>query len=127
MGKKVKIRIMRSGIYGADGQIPVGSTFTVDQDRIPAEWKNKIEIVSKTADDAEPVVNPASTTISEQAQAAKDAQTAADSAEAQKKAEDAAKAAAKKDDEDKAAAEKAKADDAAAQKDAAVQKLPGQK
>lgn len=120
---KVKIRVTRSGLYGADGMIPVGTTFPVEEDNIPREWKGKVEVVSKKAADAEPVVNPASLNVSTEAKTAGAADQEADAKEAAEKAKAAAKAASDKEAADKAKAEAAAAD----QKAAEAKKLPGQK
>ena len=120
---KVKIRVTRSGLYGADGMIPVGTTFSVEEDKIPREWKGKVEVLSKKAADAEPVVNPASLNVSTEAQAAGATDAEADAKAAAEKAAADAKAASDKEAEDKAKADA----DAAAKKATEAKKLPGQK
>lgn len=149
MPKRVKIQITKSGLYGADGAIPVGSQFTVDEDTLPSGWKGKYSIMGKGDPDTM-IVNPGDPNVAAAAKAALDAQAEADAkeaaekqAEADKKAKAAEKAAAEKekaDEEARVAAEKKKADEdaakAAAQNEpapnsgtapATTLKLPGQK
>ena len=149
MPKRVKIQITKSGLYGADGAIPVGSQFTVDEDTLPDGWKGKYSIMGKGDPDTM-IVNPGDPNVAAAAQAALDAQAEADrkeaaekQAEADKKAKAEEKAKADKEKADEAArvaAEKKKADEeaakAAAQNEpapnsgtapATTLKLPGQK
>lgn len=52
-----KIEIIANGIYGADGEYPIGTTLDVDE--IPAGWAGKVHMIKdKPADGAKPVTNP---------------------------------------------------------------------
>lgn len=54
----MKIRITGRGIYGAKGEIEIGTELTVQE--APAGWAGRYEVVSKEpAKDAEAVTNPA--------------------------------------------------------------------
>ena len=70
--KKVRIRITRSGIYGANGDIPVGSEFNVKESDIPANWAGRYDIIKKSVDDSEPHVNPTSPSLKDQVAGLKD-------------------------------------------------------
>ena len=70
--KRVRIRITRSGIYGANGPIPAGSEFNVLQSSIPGNWDGKYEVIKKTVDDSEPHVNPTSPSVTDQIAGLKD-------------------------------------------------------
>lgn len=109
MPKRVKIQIIKSGLYGADGAIPVGSTFTVDEDTIPAGWKGKYSITGK-GDPETMIVNPGDPNVAAAAKKALEEQAAADAKEAAEKQAEADK---KAKAEEKAKADKAKADEAA--------------
>jgi len=53
----MKIRITASGIYGANGEIPIGTELEVQA--APKGWAGRYEVVGKApAKDAEPVTNP---------------------------------------------------------------------
>lgn len=59
----MKIKITKPGIFGANGEVPVGTELTVKQ--APAGWEGRYEEIGKKAEaDAEPVVNPAPTPAS---------------------------------------------------------------
>ena len=47
----MKIRITAGGIYGATGEIAVGTEFDVEKE--PEGWDGRYEIVGKTPKDAE--------------------------------------------------------------------------
>lgn len=51
----MKIRITAGGIYGSDGEIPVGAELTVAHE--PKGWAGRYEVIGKD-DDKEPVTNP---------------------------------------------------------------------
>lgn len=51
----MKIRITAGGIYGNDGEIPVGTEMDVKEE--PKGWDGRYEVISKT-DDKEAVTNP---------------------------------------------------------------------
>jgi hypothetical protein len=54
----MKIRITAGGIYGAKGEIAIGTEFEVKD--VPNGWDGRYEIVGKDASkDAVPVTNPA--------------------------------------------------------------------
>lgn len=54
----MKIRITSGGIFGTDGEIPVGSEFDVED--VPAGWEGRFEVVTKAASkEAKAVANPA--------------------------------------------------------------------
>lgn len=53
----MEIRVIAGGIFGADGEIPVGSEFTI-QGEIPDAWAKKVEKIEGTPTDAVPIVNP---------------------------------------------------------------------
>ncbi|SNT19664.1 hypothetical protein [Sphingopyxis indica] len=54
----MKIRITAGGIYGANGEIPIGTE--IDVIEAPVSWAGRYEIVGKEpAKDATPVTNPA--------------------------------------------------------------------
>lgn len=56
----MRIRITARGIYGADGEIPIGSEFDIAGEP-PAGWAGRYDVVTKSAPkDAELVVNPGS-------------------------------------------------------------------
>lgn len=52
----MKIRITATGIYGANGEIPVGTELTVKEE--PLGWKGRYEIVGNTEQKVA-VTNPA--------------------------------------------------------------------
>jgi hypothetical protein len=57
----MKIRIIAPGIYGVDGEIPVGTELTIGDDP-PAGWAGKYEVVRDDPKPAaKPVTNPAKT------------------------------------------------------------------
>ena len=54
----MKIRITAGGIYGANGEIPVGTE--IDVTEAPKGWAGRFEIVGKDpVKEATPVTNPA--------------------------------------------------------------------
>lgn len=54
----MKIRITAGGIYGRDGEIPIGAEFDVEE--APEAWAGRFEVVGKApAKDAVAVTNPA--------------------------------------------------------------------
>lgn len=55
----MKIRIAAKGIFGAKGEIPVGTEFSIKGD-VPKGWKGRVEIVNEDpAAKAQAVTNPA--------------------------------------------------------------------
>lgn len=55
----MKIRITAPGIYGASGEIPVGTEFDIKGD-IPAGWAGHVEVIQPDPKpEAKPVTNPA--------------------------------------------------------------------
>ncbi|WP_293921137.1 hypothetical protein [Sphingobium sp. UBA5915] len=54
----MKIRIIAGGIFGALGELPIGTELEVRE--APAGWAGRYEIVGKEpAKEAQPVTNPA--------------------------------------------------------------------
>jgi hypothetical protein len=54
----MKIRVIAGGIFGQDGEIPVGTEFSI-KGEVPESWAKKVEVIGKDkADDAEAVTNP---------------------------------------------------------------------
>lgn len=54
----MKIRIVAGGIYGVDGEIPIGTEFDVENE--PTGWVGRYEIVAGAPKkEAVPVTNPA--------------------------------------------------------------------
>ena len=53
----MKIRIIAGGIYGADGELPIGSEFTISG-AIPPGWIDRVEVIEAAPDNAEPITNP---------------------------------------------------------------------
>lgn len=54
----MKIRITAGGIFGADGEVKIGTEFDVED--VPTGWDGRYEVVGKpAAKDAKPVTNPA--------------------------------------------------------------------
>lgn len=53
----MKIRIIAGGIYGKDGEIPIGTELDVKDE--PTGWAGRYEVVGKDAPaEAAPVINP---------------------------------------------------------------------
>ena len=52
----MKIRIIAGGIYGGDGELPIGSEHIIGGN-IPEGWAGKVEVVSDEPK-GEPVTNP---------------------------------------------------------------------
>lgn len=52
----MKIRITAGGIYGADGQLPIGSDHEISGE-IPAGWLELVEVLDDAPADAEPITN----------------------------------------------------------------------
>lgn len=55
----MKIKITKGGIYGADGEIAIGTTLTVKEE--PTGWAGRYEVISGDTKDKEPVLNPKKT------------------------------------------------------------------
>lgn len=53
---KVKIRITKGGIYGANGEVPIGTELTLKEE--PKGWKGRYEVISAQGSDVEMIVNP---------------------------------------------------------------------
>jgi len=53
----MRIKIMKPGIYGADGEIAVGEEFTVKS--LPKAWEGKVQVISGNTEGKTAVVNPA--------------------------------------------------------------------
>lgn len=53
---KQRIKITAGGIFGNDGEIPVGTEFTVSPP-LPEGWSGKYEVIGEAAPGAEPVTN----------------------------------------------------------------------
>ena len=56
----MRIKITGRGIYGAEGEIPVGKEFTVES--IPKPWAGKVTIISGDDEEKIAVTNPDKTT-----------------------------------------------------------------
>lgn len=56
----MRIEITAGGIYGANGEIPVGTEMTVKNE--PKGWKGRYRVLGKS-DGKEPVTNPAQTDV----------------------------------------------------------------
>ncbi|MET3648037.1 hypothetical protein [Phyllobacterium ifriqiyense] len=52
----MKIKITKGGIFGADGEIAIGTTLTVKEE--PTGWAGRYEVISGDTKDKEPVLNP---------------------------------------------------------------------
>lgn len=53
----MKIRIIAKGIWGANGEIPVGAEFTISGD-VPPGWAERVEVIEEAPADAAPITNP---------------------------------------------------------------------
>ena len=53
----MKIRIIAGGIYGANGELPIGSEHEISGP-IPDGWAERVEIVPVASPDAKPITNP---------------------------------------------------------------------
>lgn len=56
----MRIKITSAGIYGASGEVPIGSEFDL-QSAPPEGWNGRYIVVSEKSAAAVPVVNPAIT------------------------------------------------------------------
>lgn len=55
----MRIRVIKPGIYGADGQIPVGTEFSI-KGEVPAGWAGRVEVIqADPKPEAKAVTNPA--------------------------------------------------------------------
>lgn len=91
---KTKIRVKAEGLNGADGPIPVGSTFTIGG-AVPAGWVHFVEVLEEVDEDAEIIVAQGGTEsepvnpTSDNEPAAGDADTTADDEAEETEAEEA--------------------------------------
>lgn len=53
----MKIRVIAGGIFGQDGEIPVGTEFSIKGD-VPESWAKKVAVLEEAAADAVAVTNP---------------------------------------------------------------------
>jgi len=53
----MKIKIIAGGIYGGNGELPIGSEHEISGD-IPAGWMERVEIVDEPKKAAKPITNP---------------------------------------------------------------------
>lgn len=53
----MKIRIIAGGIYGANGELPIGMEFTISGD-IPPGWAGRVEVIEDAPAAGVPITNP---------------------------------------------------------------------
>lgn len=53
----MKIRIIAGGIYGADGELPIGAEFTISGD-VPPGWAERVEVIEDAPAAGGPITNP---------------------------------------------------------------------
>lgn len=57
----MKLRVITGGIYGAAGEIPVGTEFDISGE-VPESWAKKVEVIGQdAAEGAQAVTNPEKT------------------------------------------------------------------
>lgn len=52
----MRVKITAGGIYGADGEIPIGTEITVENE--PLGWAGRYEVISGDEDGKTAVINP---------------------------------------------------------------------
>ena len=53
----MKLRIIAGGIYGANGELPIGMEFTISGD-IPSGWAERVEVIEDAPAAGAPITNP---------------------------------------------------------------------
>ncbi len=57
----MKIKVIKAGIYGADGAVPIGTVFDIKGSKMPKGWEGLCQAVDDApAEGATPLTNPAS-------------------------------------------------------------------
>lgn len=53
----MKIKVIAKGIWGADGELPIGTELTISG-QIPPGWAELVEVINEAPASAEPITNP---------------------------------------------------------------------
>lgn len=53
----MKIKVIAKGIWGADGELPIGTEFAIGG-QIPPGWVELVEVVDEPPAEATPIINP---------------------------------------------------------------------
>lgn len=53
----MKLRIIAGGIYGANGELPIGMEFTISG-AIPPGWAERVEVIEEAPSAGVPITNP---------------------------------------------------------------------